>query len=83
MNKKGFIVSLLKCPIVLSGKRVDFDIVIETEIKCHRLEETGKPEKEGVATHYIKTKKQKSRGAELTSGISYRTFECYLNICGL
>lgn len=62
MNKKGFIVSLLKCPIVLSGKRVDFDIVIETEIKCHRLEETGKPEKEGVATHY--TSRPRSKRAE-------------------
>lgn len=50
-----------------------------------QLEETGKAEKKGLATHDIKTyclRKQKNRGAELTSGISYRTLERCLNVCG-
>lgn len=67
-------------------KKVDFNTVTEIEGKCYRLEETGKPEKKGVATHDSKTycpMKQKSRGAELTTGINYGTLECYLNLRGL
>lgn len=65
---------------------MDFDTVTETEVKCYRLEQTGKPEKKVLARHDIKTycaRKHKSRGAELTRGINYGTLGCYLNICGL
>lgn len=62
---------------------MDFGTVIE--VKCYRLEETGKPSKKGMATHDITTyspRKQKSRGADLTSRINYGTLESYLNVCG-
>lgn len=45
MKKKGFIVSLQKCPIVLRGKKVDFDTVIDTEVKCYRKRQVNQKRK--------------------------------------